>query len=776
MSSREIADRLRQRVTSRVDGLRYKLGFPPEPGIGEISASRREPQFFFSETATDALCRRIHERFPGQREAILRQAEKACAHTFDLLGYRGLDYGAEIDWHCDGVHAKRAPRKPFFAIRYLDFRVVGDSKVTWELNRHQHFVTLAKAFRLTEDPKFAAELFRQWSQWHRENPYPIGINWASSLEVAFRSLSWLWMYFLLRGSTPMSDQFRRELNRHLGLSARHIETYLSTYFSANTHLLGEAVALFFVGTLCPQLKDAGRWQRLGWEIVQQEAGRQVRADGLHFEQSTYYHVYALDFFLHTLILASLNGIPIPAAFERRVEKMCEGLCILGRSGPLPRFGDDDGGRLFDPQRNCTEHLLDPLSTGAVLFGRPDFKAVAGEPCEEMLWLLGESGLEEYDRLQAKPPAHDSHAFRESGLYVMSDGSEQLVIDAGPQGAHTAGHGHADALSVVVNCAGRPLLIDPGTYEYVGAGDQRDCFRGTQAHNTLAVDGLSQSEPGGPFAWGRLPNVRAEGWISGESFDLFAGSHDGFMRLTNPVLHRRFVFFLKNQFWLVRDQVIGTGKHELQLSWHLASDLVPMDGRKKMFKSDNLEFAIFAADDRGWSRELIENECSPCYGRRQCSRSLNFQYSGVLPVDFATVLLPSQKPIKCEYAFERVDVSDESVSAYRLRAVGEEHLFVFTQAQPWNLFSWSSNAEFFYLGKFPEQTRHSLICCNGTYATRGQAKVISSPEAFLRCEVSADADKVKVITSAPNVTVDQDAFRGAALHDADSETRSRVERG
>ena len=63
------------------------------------------------------------------------------------------------------------------------------------MSRHQHFVTLAKAFRLNGDVKFAQEIFSQWQDWHAQNPYPIGINWASSLEVAFRCLSWMSTYF-----------------------------------------------------------------------------------------------------------------------------------------------------------------------------------------------------------------------------------------------------------------------------------------------------------------------------------------------------------------------------------------------------------------------------------------------------------------------------------------------------------------------------------------------------------------------------------------------------
>ena len=170
---------------------------------------------------------------------------------------------------------------------------MGDSKITWELNRHQHLVALAKAYRLTGREQFAAELFSQWFDWQRKNPYPIGINWASSLEVAFRTISWLWVCNLLADSAVVPPNFSRDLLRQLAVGGRHIENYLSTYFSPNTHLLGEGLALFFLGTLCPNLPAAGRWQTKGWNILLEGAKDQVRSDGMYFEQSTYYHVTRL---------------------------------------------------------------------------------------------------------------------------------------------------------------------------------------------------------------------------------------------------------------------------------------------------------------------------------------------------------------------------------------------------------------------------------------------------------------------------------------------------
>ena len=491
MDRDERRDRVRQEVAKRQDGLLARLGFDFARSVGK-SDGVRAGNFFFKPDGVNPLLALLRQRRPEQVERILQHSEKILQHRFDLLGYQDLAYGSPIDWHLDLVHGKRAPRKVFHRVLYLDFHEVGDSKVTWELNRHQHLVTLAKAYRLTGDDRYADEILRQWRHWWAENPYAIGINWASSLEAAFRSLAWLWTYHLLQGA-PGLPNFREEWLRGLALHGRHIERYLSTYFSPNTHLLGEGVALFFLGVLCPELRAAERWKSVGWRIVLQEARRQVQTDGFHFEQSTYYHVYALDFFLHSAVLASVNDIPIPKELEEALGKMLTALYLLGRAGPPPRLGDDDGGRLFDPRRHGSDHMLDPLAAGAILFNRGDYKAAAVQLREETIWLLGPEGVHRWDQLETTPIDMNSAALQQSGLYLLTSErpATQLVVDAGPQGTQSGGHGHADALSVTLQSQQHSLLIDPGTYEYAGEGAERDRFRGTAMHNILRVD----EEPG-----------------------------------------------------------------------------------------------------------------------------------------------------------------------------------------------------------------------------------------------------------------------------------------
>ena len=755
MDRGEIASRMRQFVTARADGLRYRAGhdFAGESQTVDIQPVGR---FFFGVRDASALCALLQRTLPAQAAEIVSQAQRLCEHRFDLLGYSGLDYGSQIDWHLDVVHGKRGPRVPWFKIKYLDFDEVGDSKITWELNRHQHFLTLAKAYWLTGNEQFVREIFAQWEQWQRENPYPIGMNWASSLEVAFRCLSWIWTFFLLEDCPLFTSDLRRRWLGMLNLSGRHIETYLSTYFSPNTHLLGEALALFFLGTLF-RLPSAGRWRERGWNVLVHEAGKQVRADGFYFEQSTYYHVYALDMLLHARILAAQNQIAIPDEFDQTLQRMLAALALLSRAGVPPMFGDDDGGRLFDPRRRRAEHMLDPLATGAILYGREDFKFAAGPPCgvpcEETIWLLGAKALSDFDSLSARS-ASRSTALPDSGFYLMADVEcrQQLVMDAGPLGAGSGGHGHADALSLWLVRKGQTLLRDSGTLEYVGTSGERSRLRSTGAHNTLRVDGQDQAKSAGPFSWESFPAVQVRRWIAGQQFDLLEAEHDGYSRspsVTTPVTHRRFVFHRKGLFWLVRDFVEGRGVHQLELAWHIGAGLSQASGDGEVFAGAGVSLAILTAEDNGWSREVRGERWSPVYGSSETAQVVRFAATRDLPTEFVTLLIPGAAAGEQTGQLIRSDRAEGVTSAYSYlfperSGLAESHNFVFAgESGVWTQRStqgsWTSDADFLYSHHDRGGRLCSLVLCNGTYADFDGERLISCDRRVSYAEVSRAND-------------------------------------
>jgi hypothetical protein len=752
MERRELFDRLRQYVTARADALRYRSGHDFQ-GIVKIELAASAPRFFFTPAEVPVLCSVLKQVFPKQADDIVLRAEKICRHRFDLLGYADLDYGVEIDWHLDVVHGKRGPRKPWFEVKYLDFNEVGDSKITWELSRHHHFFTLAKAYWLTNDDKFPREIFAQWAHWHEENPYPIGMNWASSLEVAFRSLSWMWTFFLLQECPLFTPELREQWQNALSLNGRHIETYLSTYFSPNTHLIGEALALFFLGTLFPGLQKAERWRRSGWETLEREITKQVRDDGFYFEQSTYYHVYALDMFLQARILADLNGVPISPGFDQILQRMLNALQLLGRAAVPPMIGDDDGGRLFDPRRDRAEHMLDPLATGAVLYRRGDLKFACGAPPEETLWLLGRKGLAEFDALPSAQPPSSSTALLDSGLYLMADekSDQQLLIDAGPLGSGNGGHGHADALSVCLIRNRRHLLIDPGTFEYVGPNGERARWRGTGAHNTMQVDGRDQADATGPFSWQKPPQVKVQQWITGQQFDLFQGSHDGYSRLPTPVIHHRWVFHRKGDFWMVCDLAEGHGPHQLDVAWHVGPALSPASSRQCLFTGEKETLALLSAEGRGWTQSVRLDQLAPVYGRKERASVVNFGGRVELPADFATLLIAGEEDTSADRGrMVRIGESSEgAVCGYRYSNPRQEHCFFFgRQPGPWAVGAWASDADFLYSSFDRETEEYRLVVCNGTYADVGGRRALTCDRRVSYAEVLSDGTKVDLFSSDP----------------------------
>jgi len=744
------SDLLMHRMGVRSGALRLNADPAARPGL-----------FFFSGSESSERAELLLKHLPDEATGILHEADEICGHRFHLLGYENLDYGSgrDLDWHLDLVHDKRAPLEPWFKIPFLDFAVVGDHKVTWELNRHQHLVTLAKAGLLSGDEKYVRELMAQWCCWIKANPYPLGINWGSTLEVAFRTLSWIWVDQLLAGTAECADilsELRSELAPALAFHGRYIERYLSTYFSPNTHLLGEAVALFFLGTLYPQMAGAARWKESGWQIVLHEAERQVRPDGVYFEQSLHYHVYALDFFLYARLLAARNGMEIPPAYDAVLGRMLDVVAALAQAGPAEGFGDDDGGRLGNPRRNRTEQMTNPLAVGAVMYSR-DFSAA--RLTEEAIWLFGNQAVEELARADSSartsPVAH-SVAFPDGGLYVLADSqpyAQAMVVDAGPQGVGRSGHGHADALSLRLTMDGRRWLVDAGSGVYISKDPaDRNTFRGTGAHNTVRVDGVDQAVADEPFSWTHIPTTQAENWIVGKSFTYFVGSHNGYARLADPVLHRRHVLNITGGLWLVRDVALGRTEHELEIRWHFAPDLEVQavgSGRVEISRagaaSGESGLSLIVPEETVWhtAAEVTRTLVSPAYGAFQPASLVRCHARVLLPAETATAMVPRCGAIRQEGESNvatrteprteprLASMAQAAVQVYELDYHDESHGFFFALGeQAWSFGPWSSDARVLYCRIEKEKLAH-LVVIGGTYvAWQGQPLLkAAGPSAF-----------------------------------------------
>jgi hypothetical protein len=578
-SPAEIRDRIVQKAFAHAERIVPSL-FLADVSHFQLPAERdgNGTAFSFSPFLLgDAEAAFLRDRAAGivDTEQILREAQQIVDGRVRIFGHGLVDVGRPPRWHEEPLAKIVAPRVHWQRIDYLDPYLIGDHKVLWEFNRHQYFITLAQAFLLTGDDRWAECIAADIRDWIRENPAGQGVNWASSLEVAYRAIAWCWVIRLAGHARCFNGGLAAMMSSSIAAHGRHISRYLSTWFSPNTHLTGEALGLLYIGHTFPHLDRASHWANLGTSILTEQLDRQVLEDGIYFEQATQYHRYTAEIYLHFLLLSKLRGQSVDRKHTSRIERLFDALLHLTRSdGSMPLIGDDDGGLLL-PFDGKAPHLLNGLlATAAGWFNRGELLAACERANDHAVWFLNRESWERLDRLQPSQPEDRTVLFPDGGLCVMRETwtheSGHLTFDVGPHGAMSCGHSHADALAVELYAGGGPLFVDAGTFTYVGS--ERNAFRSTAYHNAVELDGKSASVPSAPFKWETRTNSRIDHFAVDQDVALVAGSHHGYSSPDRTVTISRTVFHPAMGVWAVEDLVLAGDAHQVALHWHLAPEL------------------------------------------------------------------------------------------------------------------------------------------------------------------------------------------------------------
>ena len=96
---------------------------------------------------------------------------------------------------------------------------------------------------MTKDEAYYEQLTGKVTAWCQENPFLHGISWTSAMELAIRSINWMYASAFLKASGKDLPALR--------IGAINMVDYLthhySRYSSANNHLLVEATAIGLAG-------------------------------------------------------------------------------------------------------------------------------------------------------------------------------------------------------------------------------------------------------------------------------------------------------------------------------------------------------------------------------------------------------------------------------------------------------------------------------------------------------------------------------------------------
>ena len=582
--------------------------------------------------------------FPDQSRAVRAAAEDYLAHRFDLLGSGPFvpddpdrpvapDGFRPIDWHLDPVRKLRFPRDvPHKSWDLYKMRPGNaDVKYPWELARSQHLVTLAQAWLLTGEARYAAEIPRQIRDFVAANPVGIGVNWTCTMDVAIRAANWALALSMIRGA-PV-DSARAEPFGALFDHGTFIRANLEdTYEVTSNHFLSNVVGLFFLGHLFADLASGAAWKGFARDCLEREIDVQVLPDGADFESSIPYHRLVTELFVGCLRLADHAGEPVSAHYRARVADMARyHAAMLRPDGLMPQVGDADDGRLqifsrpFAPQDG--RHLLAPA---ALALGEAALAQGAGPAA---VWEAAWWGFDvEPAGSEALPPV--ARLFPDAGNAAFRDGGTYLLVTNGVVGTKGFGnHKHNDQLGFEFHAGGHALVVDPGSHVYTCDPDSRNCFRATAAHNTLAIDGAEQNHFNPDWLFRMFapdaPPLHLGFEASPDRVE-YLGRHGGYGRFDPPAIHeRRFRLLRAAEVLFVGDRVSREGPARLDWTFQLApeSRITAAEPDAVWFAAGEGLYCLASLD--ALEAVVEEGAYSPSYGVRAPAARIRFRHAGAV---------------------------------------------------------------------------------------------------------------------------------------------------
>lgn len=573
---------------------------------------------------------------------VVKKAENISELRFNFL-YHNRDFGKRIDWHDKSVSQLWR-----YHLHYFEY--ITDLLV-WSFMGYSHEAYLS--FQNLVDSWILGNQKLSGDGWH---PFTISlrvVNWIHALSGFQQQLS---------ENQQFNQRFLNSLYEQGRILAKELE-----FDVRGNHLLKNLKALIWLGIVFKGARPE-KWLNKALRLLECELEEQILVDGGHFERTPGYHLIVLRDCLEIGIWMRHNrGLSfewLDAHLHRMMKYL---LTLLSPDGNVPLLKDTAWDAAPKPE--------DLLTVGALYFDDPIYKY-----CDEFglypFLLFGMTGQSKFEEWPLNKTSNDSSALPQSGFYVMRDDSKKdyLVLDMGkPCPDYLPAHAHADMLSYELTVNGQRIIVDSGVFEY-SAGPWRDFFRSTRAHNTVEVEGEDQSEVWDSFRVARRARPGKIVWRSEDQYVLAQGAHDGYRRLSVPVLHRRTLVWQKGFFWLVVDELFGDGAAK-------AANRVHLNPQLQLLESTDSTWQIKGCNSSLWLNAFGEQNHSIVRGQSDNGREgwYSEKFGSLVP---NTVLI-LDKEDKLPFCYGYVISIDEPVKV--VISVSQENYFeiAVSLAQNWH---------------------------------------------------------------------------------------------
>lgn len=320
-----------------------------------------------------------------------------------------------------------------------------DQSPLWNFNLHyfEYLFSLLNAYKTSGKECYLEKANHCIQSWITHNPVGKGSAW-SAYTISLRLTNWIGYY--IEAETELSDDFKEEMLTSMYQQYRYLSMHMEKDILGNHYF--ENLKTLVLGALF--FKDANMLKYV-LTLFKKECCEQILPDGMHFELSPMYHKIILEDMIRVAVALKGAGYR-DAEIENLIEKMLDvAWSFEAGLDRIPLF--NDGG-------NNVAKSLDAIVV----------------VCDKYLGI--------------KP--HMKTVFPQSGYYMFEWNNWKMIIDAGVPGpSYIPGHAHCDALSFELFHEGKPVIVNCGTYAY--QCKERAFFRSTQAHNTVLLNNVEQSQ-------------------------------------------------------------------------------------------------------------------------------------------------------------------------------------------------------------------------------------------------------------------------------------------
>lgn len=383
----------------------------------------------------------------------------------------------------------------------------------------------------------------------------------------YRVLNWLRIHNMILNESEYSDQDQLTTIATLLQHGQHLYERNEKFHPGNHQTRGMS-ALAMLSILLRDFEGTELWYERAMQRLGEHLDKEINDDGFQFERSVHYHMSDINNYFFVYQLAKLNNIEIANSWTTKLRGLFSTLVKIAYPDKSAPVLQDDTNIPWAEKND----ISGAMTLGYLLFEDPEFGYFATNKVDSsMYWFLSQSQVELLENIKSTKPTYGSISLKNTHYYIMREGwnenDKMMVISAGLD-TEKPDHQHGDMLGIQAIANGHAILPN---YQVRYSLPDFELFKNSMVKNVALVDnelqGKQWTSNKGGSGFGKfasLPNPEVIAWSTNNENDFFAGSHNGF---TNAgVDYSRQVIFVKDDFWIVKDNFSSNALHEYKQVW------------------------------------------------------------------------------------------------------------------------------------------------------------------------------------------------------------------